>query len=220
MLRLFNVLKLSPATKTAFDSADVAIAIQNGESLLDPIKLTGNAFSLLGRGKLDVQGDLDLRLKVILGRDRIRVPIVSDVLREASGQIFAIRVRGTPAYPKFTLEPLPTLSEIPKSLNNLPRPPRAALERLATPACGMTDVPGTRCGPDLWIDLLAGLRVPLTVSDERPRRNDRSGVDAAVAGGECPSRACRARSGRSCGRGGGPSGRAWSRGGRSRGRRG
>jgi hypothetical protein len=63
-----------------------------------------------------------MRLKVILGRDRIRVPIVSGVLREATGQIFAIRVRGTPAYPKFTLEPLPTLSEIPKSLNNFRGP--------------------------------------------------------------------------------------------------
>ncbi|MBV8382865.1 MAG: hypothetical protein JOZ63_09670 [Planctomycetaceae bacterium] len=121
VLRLFNVLK-QPTTKTAFDTAYVAIAIQNGESLLDPIKLTGNAISLLGRGKLDVRGDLDMRLKVILGRDRIRVPIVSGVLREATGQIFAIRVRGTPAYPKFMLEPLPTLSEIPKSINNFRGP--------------------------------------------------------------------------------------------------
>ncbi len=128
VLRLFNFLKLSPATKTAFDTADVAIAIQNGESVLDPIKLTGNAISLLGRGTLDAQGDLDMRLKVILGRDRIRVPIVSSVLRETTGQIFAIRVRGTPAYPKFTLETLPTASEIAKSLGNR-RLPRADRER-------------------------------------------------------------------------------------------
>ena len=49
-LRLVNILRLPSATKSAFDSADVAISIRNGESYLDPIQFTGNAFSLHGRG--------------------------------------------------------------------------------------------------------------------------------------------------------------------------
>ena len=36
--------------KTAFDSADVEFRIENGLTTFDPIKFTGNAFSLLGRG--------------------------------------------------------------------------------------------------------------------------------------------------------------------------
>src|SRR5262249_16890526 len=56
--------------KTAFDSADVEFTISHGLSTLDPIKFTGNAFSLQGRGTLDPQANLDLRLRVLLGRDR------------------------------------------------------------------------------------------------------------------------------------------------------
>ena len=81
-----------------------------------------------------------MRLKVILGRDRIHVPIVSDVLREATGQIFAIRVQGTPAYPKFTLEPLPTALRD-RQVPGQPTPPPPAAngnERPETPVCGMT----------------------------------------------------------------------------------
>ena len=90
-----------PRTKTAFDSADVALTIRNGKTYLDPIQFTGDAFSLHGRGTMDVQGDLDLRLRVLYGRDRVHLRLVSDALREASGQFLVVRVRGTPSFPKF-----------------------------------------------------------------------------------------------------------------------
>jgi hypothetical protein len=95
--------------KTAFDSADIAFTISHGLSTLDPIKFTGNAFSLQGRGTLDPQANLDLRLRVLLGRDRWHVPLFSDVTREASAQFLIVHVKGTPAYPEFKLEPLPQL---------------------------------------------------------------------------------------------------------------
>lgn len=115
-LRLLKVLTLSPATKTAFDSADVVLSVQNGKSYLDPIRFTGNAFSLLGRGTMDVQGDLDLRLGVLYGRDRMRMRLLSDALREASGQFLVVHVLGTPSFPKFRLEPLPGPTEILKAI--------------------------------------------------------------------------------------------------------
>ena len=110
-LRLVNILRLPSATKSAFDSADVAISIRNGESYLDPIQFTGNAFSLHGRGTLGVQGNLDLRLRPLYGRDRMHIPGLSDVVREASGQFFIVHVKGTPANPTFKLEALPQLSD-------------------------------------------------------------------------------------------------------------
>ena len=118
LLRLVKKLNLSAATKTAFDSADLAISIQDGESVLDPIKLTGNAFSLQGEGRLDIRGDLDLRLKPLYGRDRVHIPILSDALREASGQLFVIRVQGPLAYPGFKIEPLPRVSDSVRTLTN------------------------------------------------------------------------------------------------------
>lgn len=106
-LTFMKVLTLTPVTKTAFDSADVYFKIENGQSLLDPIKFTGDAFSLMGKGTLDVQGALDLRLRVLYGRDRMHLAYLSDALREASGQFLVVRVQGTPGYPTFDLEPLP-----------------------------------------------------------------------------------------------------------------
>ena len=59
---------------------------------------------------MDVQGDLDLGLRVLYGRDRWRLPLLSDALREASGQLLVIRVTGTPSFPKFKLAASPRRS--------------------------------------------------------------------------------------------------------------
>ena len=93
--------------KTAFDSADVAFTIVQGVSTIDPIKFTGNAFSLQGRGTLDPQGNMDLRLNVLLGRDRFHIKGLSDVLREASGPFLMAHVWGTPTFPQYQLEFFP-----------------------------------------------------------------------------------------------------------------
>ena len=61
--------------KTAFDSADIAFTIAHGHTTFDPIKFTGNAFSLQGRGTMNPQGNLDLRLSVLWGRDRLHIPL-------------------------------------------------------------------------------------------------------------------------------------------------
>lgn len=115
-LRLFKALKLSAATKRAFDSADVKVVIRDGKSYLDPVRFTGDAFSLHGRGTMDVQGDLDLRLQVLYGRDRIHVRGLSELLREAGAQFLVVGVKGTPSLPKFKLEALPEAFDAVKSL--------------------------------------------------------------------------------------------------------
>ena len=119
-LRLINFLNSnlslldSPRTsgKTAFDSADVEFRIVNGEAILDPIKFTGSAFSLQGRGSRDPLGNLDLRLKVLYGRDRFHLPVVSDLMREASGQLFIVQVLGTSSNPTFKLKTLPQVQRL------------------------------------------------------------------------------------------------------------
>ena len=120
VLRFANFLKSSlpllnsprTAGKSMFDSADVEFRIVNGESIIDPIKFTGSAFSLQGRGTRDPLGNLNLRLKVLFGRDRYHLPIVSDVIREASGQLIVVHVGGSSADPKFALEPLPPVQRL------------------------------------------------------------------------------------------------------------
>jgi hypothetical protein len=102
--------------KTAFDSADVAFAITQGVSIIDPIKFTGNAFSLQGRGTIDPQGNIDLRLNVLLGRDRFHIKGLSDLLREASGPFLMAHVWGTPTFPQYQLEMFPQVLELFKAM--------------------------------------------------------------------------------------------------------
>ena len=98
--------------KTAFDSADVEFRIDHGTAILDPIKFTGGAFSLQGTGTRDPLGNLDLRLKVLYGRDRFHLPVVSDLMREASGQFLIVHLTGTSANPRFKLEALPQFQRL------------------------------------------------------------------------------------------------------------
>jgi hypothetical protein len=97
--------------KTAFDSANVSFSVTSGMTRLDPIKFTGNAFSLQGVGTLDTQGSMDLRLNVLWGRDRFHIPLVSDFARRASTPFFIVRIRGTPSNLQRELVSLPPVSE-------------------------------------------------------------------------------------------------------------
>ena len=105
----------SPA-KTAFDSADVTFTVSHGLTTFNPIKFTGNAFSLLGQGTLDPQGNLDLRLNVLWGRDRFHFPVLSDFTREASTPFLICHVQGTPSSPRYEFVPLPLFNEVIKFL--------------------------------------------------------------------------------------------------------
>lgn len=120
MLSLINQLQpkfKGAKAKTLFDSADVTVSIRNGESSLNPIKLKGNVISFLGRGRMDVQGNLDLTLSPLAGRDRLHVPVLSDALREASDQLLVVRARGQITDPNITIGPLPVLSDTIRSMS-------------------------------------------------------------------------------------------------------
>jgi hypothetical protein len=102
MLRLIKPLPLPRGSQTAFDAADVEFSIRDGQTFLDPIKITGNTISLFGSGTVDPRGELDLKFKPLYGRDeRLHIPVLSDATREASGQVFVIKVSGPITAPQF-----------------------------------------------------------------------------------------------------------------------
>jgi len=113
VLRLINEFQRFKGTKTRalFDEADVNFTLRNGESILDLVKLTGNVISFQGRGKMDLQGHLDLTLNPLAGRDRFHVPFLSDAMREASGEILVVKARGPIAYPNVVIKPLPRVAD-------------------------------------------------------------------------------------------------------------
>ena len=111
-LRFFKFLNTldiaAPRDKTAFDAAEVSVRIEDGLAYLNPIALSGDAISLRGSGTMDLRGQLDLRLRILYGREgRLRVPLFSDAVREAAGQIVDLRVTGPASYPMFNSKILP-----------------------------------------------------------------------------------------------------------------
>ena len=110
-LRLFNVLQLAKDTRAAFDTANVKFRIKDGETDLEAVQFFGNAFSLDGRGGVDVRGELDLKLRFLAGRDSLHVPFFSDLTRELSGQILVVRAFGPVGSPSFRPEALPVTGE-------------------------------------------------------------------------------------------------------------
>jgi AsmA-like C-terminal region len=105
------------AGKTAFDTADVVFTIAHGLTTFDPIKFTGNAFSLQGQGTMNPQGNLDLQLNVLWGRDQLHIPLLSDLTREASTPILIVKVEGTPSYPQYSITPLPLVNKVLQALS-------------------------------------------------------------------------------------------------------
>ena len=65
---------------------------------------------------MNPQGNLDLRLSVLWGRDRLHIPLVSDFTREASTPLVIAHVVGTPSNPQFDIKPLPLLDELFKAV--------------------------------------------------------------------------------------------------------
>ena len=71
----------------------------------------------MGKGKLDPQGYLDLRLSVLWGRDRFHIPLVSEFARRASTEFIIAYVNGSPSNPNFGIVAFPQLSDAIRALN-------------------------------------------------------------------------------------------------------
>jgi hypothetical protein len=115
---ILKVLNLAGTAKTAFDRAEVVFTVRNGQTSLDPVEFFGDAFSLHGRGTMDVQGELNVPLRVLYSRDTWHIPGFSDMIREMEGQILVLRVSGTVAAPDYKPELFPAAGEFARSLGD------------------------------------------------------------------------------------------------------
>ena len=112
MVELLSFLSLRPPDRTAFTSADVDFRIQGDQLLhLDRIDFSGDAISLKGSGWADLNRNVSLSFYALMGRYEFQLPIVRNLLAEASRSILAIQVVGTLDNPHVVSRPLPELEE-------------------------------------------------------------------------------------------------------------
>ena len=83
----------------------------------DDFRLCGDAISLLGKGEMHFNQQLDLTLHAMVGRQRQRIPVLSELLGGASQQIMLIRVGGTLADVELRREPFPVVSQAVQQLH-------------------------------------------------------------------------------------------------------
>ncbi|MCH7990048.1 MAG: AsmA-like C-terminal domain-containing protein, partial [Planctomycetes bacterium] len=125
MLKIFNLISLGPAEKSAFTYALLNFSIGNERFHFNTIDLVGNTINFYGKGTATFDGDLDLEFASELPPNLTpSIPFISHVVRGATRNWVGIFVTGTVNSPKAESRPIPQLDEALKKVFGVfePRP--------------------------------------------------------------------------------------------------
>ena len=129
ILTLLKTLNVGRTDRTAFDSSNVNFLINGTDIDFERIELVGDAISLIGNGRMNLDQDLDLNFYSVVGRNRIRIPLLSELYHASSQQILWISVDGTVSDPKMSRQVLPQLNDSIRQLFQVPERPNGFQER-------------------------------------------------------------------------------------------
>ena len=116
IVALFNVLRIKEPDRTAFDKATMSFAVRGENFDIKPIELNGDAISLIGEGTIDLDSNVDLNFYSLIGRNGFEIPIITDLYKAGSKQVWWIKVAGTLQDPVTEHEVLPGLNDSLKML--------------------------------------------------------------------------------------------------------
>jgi hypothetical protein len=119
---LLKLLKVRQLTRTAFDSSDIDFTVRGDEIHFDRMEFIGDAISLIGNGKMNLNQDIDLNFYSVMGRNKINIPLLSELYRAGSQKILWINVLGTLENPRTERHMLPQLAKLNDSLKQLFQP--------------------------------------------------------------------------------------------------
>lgn len=111
IVAIFNVLRFVPPDKTAFTNALVDFEIGNSQFLFHRIELQGDSVSLQGRGKVGFDGRVSLKFYSKAGRYQVPIPLVREMLAEATKGWVGIEVKGTTKAPVATYQAVPQMDD-------------------------------------------------------------------------------------------------------------
>ena len=102
--------------KTAFNNSDIDFRIQGDRLYFDRLDFKGDAITLKGNGEMDLDRNLNLEFYTLVGRDEVRVPVITPMLGLASQQLLLIQVAGTLEHPELNKKAFPGLNDTLKQL--------------------------------------------------------------------------------------------------------
>jgi hypothetical protein len=116
MVALLKILNFKPPDSSAFSTSDIKFHIDGEHVLLNNIEFSGDAISLLGKGEMNLNTDIQLTLHSLVGRSDMELPAFKRMMGGASEQIMQIRITGTLADPKAKREAFPKITEALQSI--------------------------------------------------------------------------------------------------------
>ncbi|MGB6045140.1 MAG: AsmA-like C-terminal region-containing protein [Pirellulales bacterium] len=107
VLSMVKFLSSSPSERSRFDTSEIEFRVNGSQILLDKINFYGDAISLLGKGEMYLDRRIGLVFRAAVGRDRLKLPVLSPILGEVGKQLMLVYVHGTIDNPQTTREALP-----------------------------------------------------------------------------------------------------------------
>ena len=137
IVTLFKVLRATAPDTIAFTQADMRFRVQGNRLYFTQIDLLGDAVSLYGKGEINFDGEIEKlvfhSIVSVVGRNDFSVPLLKNLIGEASQQIMQIHVGGTLDNPKIHNEVLPGLNQALQQLQGESKPPGTWPSRLPDP---------------------------------------------------------------------------------------
>ncbi|NQT37556.1 MAG: hypothetical protein HQ581_08710 [Planctomycetes bacterium] len=107
MVGLLRILSARVPDTSGFNESDVDFIIRGNHIDLPRIRISGDTISLWGKGEANFQSEIDLDFRTRIGRNPLQVPVLREILGEASDQMLVIHVDGTLKNPQTRPEVLP-----------------------------------------------------------------------------------------------------------------
>lgn len=116
MVSLLKILSVREPNRSAFSDANIDFRIDANHVYFDNLRFSGDAVSLVGRGEMNFQSEIRLKLHAVVGRAEQNFPVLEKVMGGASRQIMQIHVGGTLQNPETSREAFPGVNNAIQSL--------------------------------------------------------------------------------------------------------
>ena len=127
----------------AFDSSQAQFVIANRQIQFPRMEFNGDALSLIGEGKIGFDRSVDLNFYTMMGRNRFYIPLLTELARASSQQIFWVEVTGNLANPQTTRKILPVLNDGLRRLLGVPESDPSEFAPQSTPRLAQEPAPGS-----------------------------------------------------------------------------
>lgn len=111
MMGVLKSLRKREADRTAFDAGQIEFGLRGEQIDLNRIELNGDTLSLIGNGTMDWHRRIKLDFYSVMGRNRLYIPVLSELYKAGSQEIMWLTVDGTLENPNLGQQILPGINE-------------------------------------------------------------------------------------------------------------